>query len=98
MSRIARWWQKFRAVRAKNRYERLKSRVTNLRDRVVRDLERELEETRVALKEALIDNRMLKRVIEQQEYVINRDRHRVMQEIRDLGGTPDTQPAESDGT
>lgn len=94
MSRIANWLRRLQAARTQRKYERLKARVNGLRDKVVRDLQEELEQVRLELKEALIDNRMLKRVIEQQEYVINRDRHRVMQEIRDLGGAVDDQPVE----
>lgn len=95
MQRLKQALGRWAANRRRKRYERLKRKVIGFREQVVKDLQQELAETRLRLNEALIDNRLLKRVIEQQEFVINRDRHRVMQEIRDLGGVPDQQPNES---
>ena len=84
--RLRAWLSAWAVKRRQRRYERLRRKLKAARDRVLRDLEAENRELRVALQEAQIDIRMLKRTVEQQEYVINRDRHRVLREIKELGG------------
>ena len=74
------------ASRQRSRYERLRRKALRIQSRIVDDLERELRKTQTELQEAQIAIRMLRKTVEQQEWVINRDRERVMQEIRDLGG------------
>lgn len=79
-------FKRLRARWRRWRYARITRRFAKLQQHIVDDLRTQIRELQEQLDNERITVRSLKKVIEQQDWVIERDRQRVKQEIVDFGG------------